>query len=76
MLFVVKSIAFSPPPFPAASPPALKDTKKESHHSVTLSQNSAPTYSPTGKGSTIGVKGLNFSVRDGKRWIPFAIDTF
>ena len=28
------------------------------------------------KGSTIGVKGLNFSVRYGKRWIPFAIGTF
>ena len=39
-------------------------------------QNSASTYSPTLAGSTIGVKGLNFSVRDGKRWVPFAIDTF
>ena len=28
------------------------------------------------EGSTIGVKGLNFSVRYGKRWIPFAIGTF
>ena len=27
-------------------------------------------------GSTIGVKGLNFSVRNGKRWIPFAKNTF
>ena len=26
-------------------------------------------------GSTIGVKGLNFSVRNGKRWIPLAIAT-
>ena len=25
--------------------------------------------------STIGVTGLNFSVRDGKRWIPGAITT-
>ena len=27
------------------------------------------------KGSTIGVDGLNFSVRDGKRWSPAAIAT-
>ena len=27
-------------------------------------------------GSTIGAGGLNYSVRDGKRWIPAAIDTF
>jgi len=27
----------------------------------------ATTYSPTGKGSTISAKGLNFSVRNGKR---------
>jgi len=26
-------------------------------------------------GSTIGVDGLNFSVRDGKRWNPGAIAT-
>lgn len=26
-------------------------------------------------GSTIGVKGLNFSVRNGKRWVPLAIAT-
>jgi len=25
--------------------------------------------------STIGVRGLNFSVRDGKRWNPAAITT-
>ena len=27
-------------------------------------------------GSTIGVKGLNFSVRNGKRWILHVINTF
>ena len=30
----------------------------------------AATYSPTCYGSTIGAGGLNFSVRDGKRWTP------
>ena len=34
----------------------------------------AMTYSPTNLCSTIGAVGLNFSVRDGKRWIPDAID--
>ena len=32
------------------------------------------TYSPTNICSTIGAVGLNFSVRDGKRWIPDAIN--
>ena len=35
----------------------------------------AATYSPTWYSSTIGANGLNFSVRDGKRWIPVAITT-
>ena len=30
----------------------------------------AITYSPTLHRSTIGASGLNFSVRDGKRWNP------
>ena len=34
----------------------------------------AMTYSPTNICSTIGAVGLNFSVRDGKRWIPNAIN--
>ena len=33
----------------------------------------AATYSPTLVRSTIGAGGLNFSVRDGKRWGPAAI---
>ena len=33
----------------------------------------AATYSPTRSCSTIGAIGLNFSVRNGKRWIPNAI---
>ena len=35
----------------------------------------AATYSPTFYCSTIGVNGLNFSVRNGKRWDPIAITT-
>ena len=35
----------------------------------------AATYSPTCYCSTIGVNGLNFSVRNGKRWNPAAITT-
>ena len=33
-----------------------------------------PTLPPSG--STIGTQGLNFSVRNGKRWITLVIDTF
>ena len=36
----------------------------------------AITYSPTLYRSTIGASGLNFSVRDGKRWNPAAIVTY
>ena len=35
----------------------------------------AATYSPALRRSTIGARGLNFSVRDGKRWNPTAIAT-
>ncbi len=35
----------------------------------------AATYSPALHCSTIGAGGLNFSVRDGKRWDPAAITT-
>ena len=34
----------------------------------------AMTYSPTNLCSTIGAVGLNFSVRNGKRWNPNAIN--
>ena len=37
------------------------------------SEKVAATYSPTWWGSTIGDGGLNFSVRNGKRWDPAAI---
>ena len=36
-------------------------------------EKAAMTYSPTTKCSTIGAGGLNFSVRDGKRWNPNAM---
>ena len=35
----------------------------------------AATYSPALHCSTIGAGGLNFSVRDGKRWDPAAVTT-
>ena len=38
-------------------------------------QRTAAAYSPTWWGSTIGDGGLNFSVRNGKRWILTAITT-
>ena len=37
------------------------------------SRSAAATYSPTWCSSTIGASELNFSVRDGKRWILTAI---
>ena len=50
--------------------------KKEEPRCLTkaLLEKVAMTYSPTNICSTIGAVGLNFSVRDGKRWIPNAID--
>ena len=36
----------------------------------------AATYSPALHCSTIGASGLNFSVRNGKRWDPTAITTW
>lgn len=35
----------------------------------------AVTYSPGFLSSTIGAEGLNFSVRNGKRWNPLAKTT-
>jgi len=40
-----------------------------------FNQRMATTYSPTTMCSTIGAGGLNFSVRNGKRWNPAAIVT-
>ena len=39
-------------------------------------QKKAASYSPTLHCSTIGAGGLNFSVRNGKRWDPAAITTW
>ena len=39
-------------------------------------QKEAATYSPALHCSTIGAGGLNFSVRNGKRWDPTAITTW
>ena len=41
---------------------------------LSLKKKVAMTYSPTNVCSTIGAVGLNFSVRNGKRWIPDAIN--
>ena len=51
-----------------------KDKKKESHISVTLLKEATPTF-PQKNCSIIGAGGLNFSVRNGKRWDPTAIVT-
>ena len=48
--------------------------KKESHISVTLLKEATPTF-PQKNCSIIGAGGLNFSVRNGKRWDPTAIVT-
>ena len=37
------------------------------------SRKAAAAYSHTWWGTTIGASGLNFSVRNGKRWVPAAI---
>ena len=42
----------------------------------TSSSRTAAAYSPALPGSTIGDGGLNFSVRDGKRWDPASIAAF
>ena len=47
----------------------------KSKTSGTLYKKVAATYSPTWWGSTIGDGELNFSVRNGKRWILTAITT-
>ena len=41
----------------------------------TVVKKKAASYSPTLHCSTIGASGLNFSVRNGKRWDPAAITT-
>ena len=56
---------------------AVDGTKKETRLNCfnLVSRKTAAAYSPTWWGSTIGDGGLNFSVRNGKRWFPAAIAT-
>ena len=52
------------------------NTKKSSSRTSIRKEDfkkTAATYSPALRRSTIGAHGLNFSVRDGKRWNPTAI---
>ena len=49
--------------------------KKEGGSNESPSRKTAATYSPNWCVSTIGVDELNFSVRNGKRWVPGAIAT-
>ena len=54
--------------------PSSINNKKRTSFKMSFSIKVAMTYSPTNLCSTIGAVGLNFSVRDGKRWIPDAIN--
>ena len=47
----------------------------ETERNLRLSSKEAATYSPALHCSTIGASGLNFSVRNGKRWDTTAIAT-
>ena len=49
--------------------------RKGSETNVSDPLKKAATYSLTAKCNTIGANGLNFSVRNGKRWDPIAITT-
>ena len=52
--------------------PAPGDVPRRGRHG----KKSAASYSPALRRSTIGATGLNFSVRDGKRWSPGAMATW
>ena len=58
-----------------------KKTKKKSPEDISVlgtpvcRKKKAASYSPALHCSTIGAGGLNFSVRNGKRWNPAAIAT-
>ena len=58
----------------------IRDINKKSVHLIAqmnaLIKKEAATYSPALHCSTIGARGLNFSVRNGKRWDPTAITTW
>ena len=59
--------AIQPVPGAIKKERALPQMRQDPFKKKTL----ATTYSPT-IGSTIGATGLNFSVRNGKRWTPCA----
>ena len=52
-----------------------KVTKKPLQKTVRVYKSGIDLLSHPQKGSTIGANGLNFSVRNGKRWSPVAIAT-
>ena len=57
----------------------IRQTKKRTSKislQSSLMWKKAATYSPALHCSTIGASGLNFSVRNGKRWDPVAITTW
>ena len=60
-------------------PSAIQGKYKKSLENIAvlkaLVSKEAATYSPALHCSTIGASGLNFSVRNGKRWNPAAITT-
>ena len=58
-----------------APDPRGRNTKRLGWIFQSSLQRTAAAYSPTWWGSTIGDGGLNFSVRNGKRWYPAAIAT-
>ena len=55
--------------------PFCKSTNKKALRWAKLLKKEAATYSPIFADSTIGAEGLNFSVRNGKRWNTLAITT-
>ena len=66
--------ALSPQADAAAETLSTRHKKKSPDSSLNRdSRSAAATYSPTWCSSTIGASELNFSVRDGKRWILTAI---
>ena len=52
-----------------------KSLRNLSKPEALMKKKKAATYSPALHCSTIGASGLNFSVRNGKRWNPTAITT-
>ena len=66
-----------PPGPPTTTPPPTKKSSLGTLRSKAAHQDyiTIASYSPASHRSTIGASGLNFSVRNGKRWNPAAITT-